>query len=774
MNNVIKKFWPIVCIVVLWIIFSSPYIFKNLVPFPSTYLVSFFPPWSATYGMPVKNNAMPDVITQIYPWKKLTIESWRVGNIPLWNPYSFSGTPHAANYQSAIFSPFNLLFFVLPQVDAWSIMILLQPLLAALFMYMFLRSLACSKEACLIGSLAFTFCGFMVVWMAYGTLGYAALWLPLIFYAIYSGWKRPSIWKYALVSIGLALSFVSGHFQISLYVAILSGLFILFQSFQTKKIKTGLTFGVFFLFGILIASPQLILTFDAYTKSVRMTNFLKGEIIPWKYLITLFAPDFYGNPVTRNDWFGHYAEWAGYIGVVPLLLAFFSLLRPKKRDEWFYIACAITALLFALPTPLTDALFMIRIPVLSTSAASRIIILVSFSLSVLSAYGLDYMRELWKKSLVRPIIKFIAVSLIIIGVVWIYIMIGHPLPTDKLAIAKRNLVFPSVLAVLSCALFLIGFIKKRNVTLLIPFILCVVVAFDVLRFATKWMPFDPKEFMYPKEKSLEFLESHIGNDRVFGNIGGEVASVFHLPVVEGYDAMYQGRYAEFINAVSKGKITSGDRSVVQFDKNGLFKTRALQLLGMRYIYHRVSDGRVSWAFPYWEYTRNDSMQQVYNDDVYWIYEYKDAFPRAFLASGYIVVTGKQEIVNRLIAPEFNLRDTLVLEERPNIDPQPGPGEAVILSYNPNVVTIKTDSQAPKLLFLSDVFDSGWKAYVDGTRSPIYRADYDFRAVAVPAGIHTVQFRYFPGFLRVTFFLSGLSLVFIAGLVCKHIYEHRHL
>src|SRR5258706_8310785 len=124
MKKILSKFWPIFCIFTLWFIFASPYFLKSLVPFPSKYLVTFFPPWSASYGMPLKNNAMPDVITQIYPWKKLTIDTWKLGQIPLWNPYSFSGTPHEANYQSAVFSPLNMLFFFMPMSDAWSWLIL--------------------------------------------------------------------------------------------------------------------------------------------------------------------------------------------------------------------------------------------------------------------------------------------------------------------------------------------------------------------------------------------------------------------------------------------------------------------------------------------------------------------------------------------------------------------------------------------------------------------------------------------------------------------------
>ena len=126
------KYWPIIFIVGVWLVFAHPYFIFGKVPFPSGYLVNFFAPWNALpdFAGPYKNGATPDVITQIYPWKNLVIDFWKQGSIPLWNPYSFSGTPLLANYQSAALSPLNLLYLILPFIDAWSIAVLLQSLLA--------------------------------------------------------------------------------------------------------------------------------------------------------------------------------------------------------------------------------------------------------------------------------------------------------------------------------------------------------------------------------------------------------------------------------------------------------------------------------------------------------------------------------------------------------------------------------------------------------------------------------------------------------------------
>lgn len=52
-----------------------------------------------------------DAIRQIYPWKELAVSMIKEGQLPLWNPYAFSGTPLLANIQTAVFYPLNILFF---------------------------------------------------------------------------------------------------------------------------------------------------------------------------------------------------------------------------------------------------------------------------------------------------------------------------------------------------------------------------------------------------------------------------------------------------------------------------------------------------------------------------------------------------------------------------------------------------------------------------------------------------------------------------------------
>lgn len=759
-KSFIKKHWPVLTLCFVWFIFAYKYFLKGLVPFPSTFLVQFFPPWNNFFGMPVKNNAMPDVITQIYVWKKITIEAFRQGQIPWWNPYQFAGTPHLANVQSAVFTPFNLLFFLLPFLDAWSILILLQPLLAALFTYLFVRRQKVSATGAVIAAIAFMFCGFMTTWMAYGTLGYAILYLPLVLFLIDHFYEKND-WKNGLgLSLALTFSIFSGHFQTSLYLLIAAALFTLFRFLQQRSLKKLLWSGFYFFLGLVFSAVQLVPAFSFYTQSVRSATFGKMEVIPWNYLITALAPDFFGNPVTRNDWFGHYAEWASFVGVVPLLLAFYLVLKRRRPGVvHFFFGLAIFSLLLAFPTPFLDFLVSLKVPVLSTSAASRIVVLFSFAVAVLSGFGFDFLRFNWQKSEQRrkSLFYFGFWVLLVIGV-WVLLFSGNLLFTAdvnavKLAVAKRNFVLPSLTVFGIFILVFGGFLKNKLwlTKYLLPAFLVGATIFELLRFAGKWMPFESRQFVYPEIPVLTHLVKNAGFERVFGNFGNEAQAYFGLYGIEGYDPLYIRRYGEFSTTVNNGKITLPTRSVVRFDKNGDFSKLYFDLLSVKFFLHSKGDGRNIWAFPYWQYGESFG-GAVYSDEKYEIYENVNIFPRTFLVYNYEVKTGDQAIIDTMLVLKRELLNTVVLEEKPFLNgqellsgqctkEQQENKKVAISKYTPNEVVLEVNSDCPGLVFLSDSYYPAWQAYVNGQKAPIYRANYTFRAVPVGPGRSLLKFVY---------------------------------
>ena len=92
------------------------------------------------------------------------------------------------------------------------------------------------------------------------------------------------------------------------------------------------------------------------------------------------------------------------------------------------------------------------------------------------------------------------------------------------------------------------------------------------------------------------------------------------------------------------------------------------------------------------------------------------------------------------------------------------GSARVMRYEEERVEIDTDAPGARLLVLTDTDYPGWRAFVDGREVAVRRANFAFRAVAVPAGTHRVVFVYAPDSVRCGAQLSGLALVIVLGVV----------
>jgi hypothetical protein len=69
---------------------------------------------------------------------------------------------------------------------------------------------------------------------------------------------------------------------------------------------------------------------------------------------------------------------------------------------------------------------------------------------------------------------------------------------------------------------------------------------------------------------------------------------------------------------------------------------------------------------------------------------------------------------------------------------------VLTEYEPNHLTYKSDTRKEQLAVFSEIYyDKGWNAYIDGNKAPYFRADYVLRAMILPAGTHTVEFKFEP-------------------------------
>ena len=65
------------------------------------------------------------------------------------------------------------------------------------------------------------------------------------------------------------------------------------------------------------------------------------------------------------------------------------------------------------------------------------------------------------------------------------------------------------------------------------------------------------------------------------------------------------------------------------------------------------------------------------------------------------------------------------------------------SYAPKDIVFKANAAAGSVLLLNDRFDPNWKVTVDGKPETLLHCNYLMRGVYVPAGAHTVEFKFQP-------------------------------
>jgi hypothetical protein len=117
-------------------------------------------------------------------------------------------------------------------------------------------------------------------------------------------------------------------------------------------------------------------------------------------------------------------------------------------------------------------------------------------------------------------------------------------------------------------------------------------------------------------------------------------------------------------------------------------------------------------------------------------------PRARLFTRYEVMNENQALL-RVLDPAFDPSRAVVLTREPDrpMSADAEPGTAEIVEDTGNRLEVRVACDSPRILLLADTYHPGWEAEVDGTRVPVLEANYAFRAVTVPAGVHRVVWRF---------------------------------
>lgn len=735
--------------------FFYPFLLKAKLPVPSDTIIGLYYPFRDLYvknyqnGIPFKNFLITDPVRQQYPWRKLVIDSEKNMQLPLWNPYSMTGTPLLANFQSAAFYPLNVFLYFLPFNTGWSTLVMTQILLAGVFMYVYLNYLRLNKWACVLGSLCFAFSGFSIAWLEWNTILNTALWLPLLLLSLEHLLRKKTV-RWVIVFLFAACCAVfAGHLQTFFYLFLLSSVYLLSKVVQislkergfSTRFKVGIKLSIpFFILGIvvfLITAIQLIPTFQFILLSARSLDQVDwqkpGWFIPWAHIVQFVAPDFFGNPTTLNYWGEwNYGEFIGYIGIAPLILSLYSILCRRDKKTLFFASLFFLSILFSFPSLISHLPYILNIPFISTSQPTRLLFVADFSLAVLATLGLDlFIRR--KKNIIYPLGLTAGIFLVL----WVFVLFGSKLTpelkVENLLVARSNLVFPTGIFALCLFLFSLSVVKNKRVLQAVIILIILVSVFDLMRFANKFTPFTEQKYLFPQTKTTQFLQSRTSLDqsrimsldsRIFPP---NFSNVYKLQSIEGYDPLYLKRYGEYIIALERNG--ADIRSPFGFNRiitPHRYNSKLIDLMGVRYLLT-------------FDELKDPEFKKVFEEGQTYVYENTKAFSRVFFVENTLNVKNGEEAMQKMFEESIDLQRTAIIEKGRYIEKEFSVGEVKIEEYSPNRIVLQTKNADEGFLVLTDSFYPIWKAQIDGEQSVIYRADFNFRGVVVPKGEHTVLF-----------------------------------
>lgn len=426
---------------VLPLVLFWPVTFGNWTMLPVDNLFAFEPYRTAAEQFDIQhphNPLLSDLIVQHYPWRRFVEESFERGELPLWNPYLFSGTPFLAKGQHLALYPLSVIFFLFPLWKAYGVFTVVHLALAGYFTYVLARSFKLSAFSSLVAGLTYELSGFMLARCGFPMIIASAAWLPLILASVERLVARHNSgaggvrWPWGIVgAFALGCQLLAGHFEIVVYTLLLCVFYAVWRSVQEWKrpwretLRSGSAVLGLLVLGLLLGAVQWVpfveVARDSFRQGGASLAEVRGWAYPWRQLIAFLVPNFFGNPshwsytdlatgkvihLNHCTCWGvkNFVEGGAYLGLLPLFLAFLGLwgwLKRRGSDgiwrgsgaESVFVSIAVLSCCFIFGTPLYALVYFL--PGMSqVHSPFRWVIALTLSVAVLAGYGIQCIERL--------------------------------------------------------------------------------------------------------------------------------------------------------------------------------------------------------------------------------------------------------------------------------------------------------------------------------------------------------------------------------------------
>ncbi len=302
------------------------------------------------------------------------------------------------------------------------------------------------------------------------------------------------------------------------------------------------------------------------------------------------------------------------------------------------------------------------------------------------------------------------------------------LQKDREALFKADLLKAFMFVLLTLGIVGLFIYKKISSTVLLIALplLTLIDLFPIGKNYLNEKSFESEELYASKEFSesatdKEILKDKDPNYRVFDISGGDPfqdarPSYFHKSI-GGYHPAKIGIYDD----------------LASYQLNGNFNMSVVNMLNAKYIVQSTPD-------------RKDKV----------VRQNPDALGNCWFVKGVKFVNGPVEEMKAL--DNFSPKDTAIVDNsfKSIISGVVAPDSAATIrqtSFDNMVIKYESNSSSASLAVFSEVYYRDWKSYIDGKEAPVAKANYVLRALMVPAGKHSIEFRFEPKVFNTSYTVS---------------------
>jgi len=742
------------------------------------------------------------------------------GQEPYWTNSAFGGMP---TYQLGAYYPHDYvkkldrLIRFLPRPADYLFIYFLG-------FYILLCCLKVDYRLAAMGALAFGFSTYLIIILGVGhnAKAHALAYMPMLLGGIVLTFRGKYLWGFVLAAIAMALEVGANHYQMTYYFMLLVlvlGLVYLIYAIRKNTLRNFfISVGILILavaLGIAANTTSLMATKEYADWSTRgkseltinpdgsektNTQGLSNEYITqYSYGIVeslnLFVPRLFGGSnaedlggnsktydflidqgISRSQaldfsknlplYWGDQPIVAGpaYIGAIILFLFLLGLLLVKGKAKWWLLGGVILALLLSWGKNfgiLTD--FMIEYFPLYNKfrAVSSIQVIIELCAPVLGVLALKELldsnvdKNEKLKALKISFFIMLAIGVVLFLLKGTFSFVGASDETlkryygdeilslirlDREAVYTNDLLRSMVFVILT-ALMIWLYVKEKLKTNLLVLALALLIVIDLVGVDLRYV--NKSDFVSKRKMSEPFTETmadkQIAQDkgvyRVYNTqegLNGARTSYYHKSI-GGYHAAKPARLQDLFDFyIYKGKI------------------EILDILNVKYVIQQNEEGQ---SVP----TMNPN-----------------ANGNAWFVDTLIEINSANEEIKALENLDSKHEAVVNTTEFSNLNrfsfQTDSLATVALTDYKPNQLTYRSSNENAGVVVFSEMYyQNGWNAYIDGELKDHFRVDYVLRALKVPAGEHTIVFKFEPEIVTTgsTVTLASsilLGLIVIGGIV----------